>query len=124
MYGRSFTLTTPDTGLGAPAKQGNPSPHTNEAGYASYHEVCEMIKKNASIYRMSDQKVPYLIYNNQWVGYDDPVSLREKVNYVRTKGYAGVMIWALDLDDFGGHYCGAGKYPLLSAMNDECMLKT
>ena len=27
------------------------------------------------------------------------------------------MVWALDLDDFKGTQCGAGKYPLLSAID-------
>ena len=32
-------------------------------------------------------------------------------------GYGGGMIWALDLDDFKGQFCGCGKYPLLTAIN-------
>ena len=30
----------------------------------------------------------------------------------------GVMVWALDFDDFTGQFCGSGKYPLLTAINE------
>lgn len=33
-------------------------------------------------------------------------------------GYKGVMIWALDLDDFNGHVTGE-NYPLLSTIYSE-----
>ena len=29
-------------------------------------------------------------------------------------GLAGVMFWALDLDDFTGRFCNRGKYPLIN----------
>lgn len=39
-YGRSFTLDTIDTGVGAPAsKAGLPGPFTSEAGLLAYYEV-------------------------------------------------------------------------------------
>ena len=39
-----------------------------------------MIKNGAKVYRMEDARVPYLVNGNQWIGYDDPQSLREKVS--------------------------------------------
>jgi chitinase len=29
-------------------------------------------------------------------------------------GLAGIMFWALDLDDFTGGFCNEGKYPLMN----------
>ena len=39
-----------------------------------------------------------------------------QVKWLMKKGFGGVMVWALDLDDFTGH-CGAGPFPLLRAIN-------
>jgi len=37
---------------------------------------------------------------------------------MKQNGFAGVMVWALDLDDFSNS-CGQGKYPLMNAINQE-----
>jgi chitinase len=36
---------------------------------------------------------------------------------MKVNGLGGMMIWALDLDDFSGKFCGEGKYPLITTMS-------
>ncbi|KAK7501350.1 hypothetical protein BaRGS_00007475 [Batillaria attramentaria] len=115
LYGRTFTLSNPSqNSLGAPARgDGRPGHYTNE--------ICTKIPTANTVARVPEMKVPYLVYNNdQWVGYDDVQSLTEKVRYIKSNGYGGVMTWAIPLDDFNGSFCGQGKYPLWSAVNAEC----
>nr|KAG5701014.1 hypothetical protein BaRGS_022725 [Batillaria attramentaria] len=123
VYGRTFTLTSfTDTDLGAPSRGGgNAGTYTREKGFLAYYEICTKIATANVTARIQDMKVPYLVYNSdQWVGYDDAASLREKVRYIRKHGFGGVMVWALPLDDFSGKFCRQGKYPLWSAVVDEC----
>lgn len=39
---------------------------------------------------------------------------------MKQNGFAGVMVWALDLDDFS-NMCGQGKYPLMNTINQELL---
>ncbi|GFO01584.1 chitinase, partial [Plakobranchus ocellatus] len=121
-YGRTFTLSDPNNnGVGATApRAGTAGKYTREAGFLAYYEICEMIAQGATVNRIDDQKVPYLVKGNQWVGYDDPESIRTKVQYINDQGYGGFMVWALDLDDFKGKTCNEGPYPLINAAKDVC----
>ena len=37
-----------------------------------------------------------------------------QVRYMQEQKFGGAFVWALDLDDFKGHFCGEGIHPLLS----------
>ncbi|XP_061195456.1 probable chitinase 10 [Saccostrea echinata] len=122
LYGRSFTLaSTSNTGLFAPDRGagGNAGPFTREAGYLSYYEICDILKTGGVRHWIPEMEVPYVVRGDQWVGYDDEQSLRLKVDLAKSKGLGGIMVWALDTDDFTGKECGKGRYPLLHAINDE-----
>nr|XP_033321147.1 chitinase-3-like protein 1 isoform X1 [Megalopta genalis] len=118
-YGRTFTLANPgNNDVGAPTSgPGAAGPYTREAGILGYNEICESLRQGGwNVHREPQQRVPYAVKGNQWVGYDDVESVREKCNYANSLGLAGGMMWSVETDDFRGT-CGQ-NYPLLTVMNE------
>eukprot|EP00095_Tigriopus_kingsejongensis_P006279 snap_masked-scaffold1533_size36968-processed-gene-0.3 protein:Tk06279 transcript:snap_masked-scaffold1533_size36968-processed-gene-0.3-mRNA-1 annotation:"chitinase" len=123
-YGRSFTLENRrQYAVNSPATDGGKAGEfTREAGFLSYYEVCQMLLKGASYVWDDEMKVPYLVDGDQWVGFDDERSIRHKMDWIKTNGFAGAMIWSVDMDDFNGTVCGSGvKYPLIGAIREELL---
>ncbi len=123
-YGRSFTLTDRSKYIvNSPAKDGGKAgKYTREAGFLAYYEVCQMLLEGASYLWDEEMKVPYLVQGDQWVGFDDERSIRNKMDWIKTNGFAGAMVWSVDMDDFNGTICGSGvKYPLIGAMREELL---
>ncbi|XP_005951822.1 acidic mammalian chitinase [Haplochromis burtoni] len=117
-YGRTFRLTSSNTGVGAPASgPASAGPYTREAGFWSYYEICTFVK-GSTINWIEDQKVPYAFKNNEWVGFDNKESYETKVRYLKDQKFGGAFVWALDLDDFAGKFCGEGPHPLLSHLRN------
>jgi len=80
-------------------------------------QVCDMLRAGASYIWDDEMKVPYLVQDDQWVGFDDERSIRHKMGWIKDNGFAGAMVWTVDMDDFTGTICGGGvKYPLIGAM--------
>ncbi|KAB1258854.1 Chitinase-3-like protein 1 [Camelus dromedarius] len=118
-FGRTFTLASSKTDVGAPISgPGAPGQFTKEEGMFAYYEICEFLH-GATVQRLLDQQVPYATKGNQWVGYDDQESVKNKAKYLKSRKLAGAMVWALDLDDFQGTFCGQNlHFPLTSAIKD------
>lgn len=121
-YGRSFTLTNTERyKVNSPAKDGGKAgEYTKESGFLAYYEICEMLLNGAAYVWDEEMKVPYLVDGDQWVGFDDERSIRNKMVWIKTNGFAGAMVWTVDMDDFSGTVCGGNvKYPLIGAMREE-----
>ena len=81
MYGRSFTLaSSSNNGLSAPATgPGTAGEFTKEPGMLAYNEICYRIKDLQWAAKKWTRNIPYAFKGNQWVGYDDVESIKEKV---------------------------------------------
>ncbi|XP_074603101.1 chitinase 7 isoform X2 [Brevipalpus obovatus] len=121
-YGRSFTLaSTANHGFNAPsAGGGKAGEFTREAGFLGFYEICDMLKDGAVYFWDDEQKVPYAVQGDLWVGFDDERSIREKMKWLLENDYAGAMVWTVDMDDFTGK-CAGTKYPLIGIMAEELM---
>uniref|UniRef100_A0A8C6WZ21 Acidic mammalian chitinase n=1 Tax=Neogobius melanostomus TaxID=47308 RepID=A0A8C6WZ21_9GOBI len=79
-YGRTFRTRSSAHGVGAPASgPAHAGQYTREAGFWSYYEICSFLR-GASLNWIDEQKVPYAIQGNDWVGFDNMRSLGIKVS--------------------------------------------
>ncbi|XP_029975601.1 acidic mammalian chitinase-like [Salarias fasciatus] len=116
-YGRTFRTASAACGVGAPANgAASARPYTQEAGFWSYYEICTFLQEGSSLRWIDEQNVPYAIKGNEWVGFDNRRSFEIKARYLKDNKFGGAFIWSLDLDDFTGHFCGQGAYPLISSL--------
>ncbi|XP_073681597.1 chitinase-3-like protein 1 [Garra rufa] len=121
-YGRSFILTSAESEVGAPASNfASPGPYTQEMGLWSYFEIC-LFLNGGEVQWIEDQKVPFSYKGSDWVGYDNLKSFEFKIKYLQEHGFGGAFVWALDLDDFSGTFCGQGSYPLVNHLKKLLIL--
>jgi len=68
-----------------------------------------MLAKGAKDFYDPYAQVPYLYKNGEWFSYDNQRSYFQKIGWLRTQGFGGAFVWALDFDDFNGK-CSGTKY--------------
>lgn len=97
LYGRSFTLANPgNSGMGAPITGvGEQGEYTREAGYLAYFEICQ--RTNFRGYATHQDPAyrfgPYSWSGSHWIGYDSTTMLERKVDFAKSKGLGGAMVW-------------------------------
>ena len=84
-------------------------------------QICKKVNVDGwTVVRDEENRMgPYAFKGDEWVSFDDIDTIQQKTEFLKSMGLGGAMIWALDLDDFGG-MCGTGEtYPLLKTINRE-----
>lgn len=80
-----------------------------------YYEICENIQKHGWNLSRTEFEGPFAYHRDQWVSFDDPISVEKKSQFVKDHTLAGIMLIDTNLDDYQG-ICDQ-KYPLLNAIN-------
>ncbi|XP_045475619.1 probable chitinase 10 [Harmonia axyridis] len=121
-YGQTFTLAQAgDYAQGAQSiGPGEPGEYTKQPGMLAYYEICNRIRNKRWIITKEPTGTtgPYAYKKNQWVGFENPQSVREKAKYIKLSGFGGAVAWTIDLDDFSNTCC-EGTFPLLTTLNRE-----
>lgn len=100
IFGLSYTLAYKNyTSAGSPVSGlGLEGPYTKHCGSLAYYEICEKLE-NLWKYGRDDEGA-YAKMADQWIGYDDPITIKLKAAYVKSAGLGGISMTSLDLDDF------------------------
>lgn len=98
-YGRGYTLADPSCNTFNCQYKGpsNPGKCTNSAGVLSLMEIKEMIKNGEATSRLNKEAaMKELIWDDQWVAYDDAETIELKKLFANDRCYGGVMAWSVD----------------------------
>jgi len=123
-YGRTFILQDENLRHKGAMTHGSgfQGPYTREDGFLGFNEICKelLATENDKWTQEWDDvaEVPYMFKGNRWVSFDNEHSIAIKTRFAFNEKLAGVMIWAIDNDDFGAE-CSTSKYPLLTTIHSE-----
>ncbi|CAF1147633.1 unnamed protein product, partial [Brachionus calyciflorus] len=81
-YGRGFKASGQ---VGSPSGGSSKAGfYTKEAGFLSYFEICQIIKKNNLVENYdSEFAVPSVQYGSEWIGYENQESIITKASYIK-----------------------------------------
>jgi chitinase len=99
LYGRGWENVS-QTQNGLYQSGTNASVGTWEKGVFDYTDIKNNYLPTMTRYWDSEAQVPYLYdpARKLWISYDDPQSIKIKVDYITAKGLGGAMLWELSGD--------------------------
>lgn len=95
-------------------------------GALAFDEICAKIKRDGwkAVRQISpthffQSRTGLIAYeNNSWVSFDDTENMHVKGKFICEMNLGGAAIWDLSSDD-AHDSCECGKFPLITALNDE-----
>ncbi|XP_050295014.1 acidic mammalian chitinase-like [Anthonomus grandis grandis] len=117
-FGANNVLTNANNhtpGSAATATGLSPGDYTASSGHWGYNEIIEIFAAGGWTQAWDDdQQVPYAYNNTSWLSYDNVDSITLKVEFAKSLGLNGIMLWSLETDDFQG--LNGTKNALLNAI--------
>ena len=101
-YGRSFTMKDPSCmAAGCEFTEGaRGGACTGTPGVLSAAEISQIIADGATVTLDEEAAVQIVTWDsNQWVSWDDAVTLQMKMDFANRRCLGGTLVWAVDLDD-------------------------
>ncbi|KAG1705466.1 Chitotriosidase-1 [Nymphon striatum] len=72
---------------------GKPGDISNTAGFMTHEEICmKRNSQNWTVVREQDQTAPYMYNGNQWIGFDDEMSIKLKTKYIVLRELGGINV--------------------------------
>lgn len=101
-YGRSFTMKDPACmAAGCEFTEGaRGGACTGTPGVLSAAEISQIIADGATMTLDEEAAVQIVTWDSdQWVSWDDAVTLQMKMDFANRRCLGGTLVWAADLDD-------------------------
>jgi len=89
-----------------------------DVGYVSYYQTCNFISSiHVSTVFDDVTKTPYSYYKNDWITYDNQLSLALKAEYANSLDLGGAMVFSLNADDYNASsICSSSVFPLTTTI--------
>lgn len=94
---------------------GEPGPSTRQPGFLAYYEIVDQIKSkqlSSGTDPITNTAIAWNGPSRRWVSFDTSETIQLKVQLALEKKLRGIVLWAIDLDD----YESEPTYPLLRSI--------